>query len=316
MTDRLLYTTVVLVWGSTWLAVTFQLGPVAPDLSVAYRFALAAALLLVFCVVSRRPLRYGARDHAFMALQGLFLFCLNYILTYMAILHLASGLVAVAFSTVVIMNILLAALLFGMPVRRAALLGAALGLIGMGLIFRREIAAFDLGTAGGALGLVLALAATLSASLGMMTSLGNHRRGLPVLQANAFGMAYGAALTLAIALARGAPLAFDTSPAYLASLLYLAVFGSIVAFGCYLTLQTRIGPDRAAYANVLVPIVALALSTLFEGFTWTVSALAGVVLVLLGNLLVLTRRPHGGAGTTTRAPSTATDGSERSRHAA
>jgi drug/metabolite transporter (DMT)-like permease len=292
MVDRILYLIVVLVWGSTWLAVTFQLGPVAPELSVAYRFAIAAALLLAFCRLTGRPLRFAPRDHGFLALQGLCLFCLNYVFHYAAMLDLTSGLVAVAFSTVAVMNILFAGLFFRQPVRPRALAGAALGLAGIALVFRREVAGFG-ADPGGVLGLALALVGTVSASLGMMTSLGNYRRGLPVLSAAGYGMAYGAGFTLAIALVRGVPLAFDLSFAYVTALLYLAVFGSILAFGSFLTLQTRIGADRAAYANVLVPIVALALSTVFEGYTWSVGALAGVGLVLAGNLLVVSRsRPR------------------------
>lgn len=290
MVERLLYAATVLIWGSTWLAIRFQLGVVAPDLSVVYRFALASALLLGYCLLTRRPLHYPLRAHGFIALQGLFLFCANYILFYLAAQHVPTGLLAVVFTLILPMNVVNGALFLGAPVDRRVVIGGAIGLAGMSLLFWPEIAAFE-ASSGALLGLGLAVAATLSASLGNMVAARNLRVGLPVMQTNALGMSYGALLTLAFVVVRGAPLAFDDSIGYLASLLYLAVFGSVVAFGCYLTLVGRIGLDRAAYAMVLFPVVALALSTVFEGYRWTLFAMAGVAFILAGNLIVL-RKPR------------------------
>lgn len=290
MAERLLYAATVLIWGSTWLAIRFQLGIVPPDLSVVYRFALAGALLIGYCLLTRRPLRFPLRAHSFIALQGLFLFCANYILFYLAALHLPTGLLAVVFSTILPMNVANGALFLGAPVDRRVVIGGAIGLAGMSLLFWPEIEAFE-ASSGALVGLGLSVAATLSASLGNMVAARNLRAGLPIVQTNALGMSYGALLTLAFAVARGAPLAFDDSFGYLASLVYLAVFGSVVAFGCYLTLLGRIGVDRAAYAMVLFPVIALALSTAFEGYRWTTFGMVGVAFILAGNLVVL-RRPR------------------------
>ncbi len=287
MTNFLLYAATVLIWGSSWLAIKYQLGVVAPEVSLVYRFAIAAAVMLAFCALGRRHMRFTPGAHAMMALQGLFLFSTNYFLIYLGTQYLASGLVAVAFSTVVVMNIFGGALLLKAPIRPRVVLGAVLGLAGIAMVFWPEFETFDPGQDGG-LGLGLVLAGTLSASLGMLTSARNQKRRLPVIETNAFGMAYGVMFLWLFTLIRGSEYTFDPSFLYVGSLVFLAVPASVVAFWTYLTLLGRIGPDRAGYASVLFPIIALGLSTLFEGFEWTSAAISGMVLVLLGNVLALT----------------------------
>lgn len=289
MLDLLLYSLTVLVWGSSWLAIKYQLGVVAPEVSLVYRFAIAAAIMIVVCVAGRRPMRFPLRAHLRMAALGLFLFSTNYVFIYLGSQHLTSGLVAVAFSTVVAMNILLGALLFRAPIRPRVAVGAAVGLVGITIVFWPEIAAFDLSSAG-TLGLVLALTGTTSASLGMLTSGRAQATGLPVIQANAYGMGYGTLFLTGFCLVRGTPFDFDASFPYVTSLLFLAVLATVVGFWSYLTLLGRIGADRAAYVAVLFPIVALALSTAFEGYHWTLVAAGGIALTLLGNVMILSRR--------------------------
>ena len=289
MQNAFLYILTSLIWGSTWLGIKFQLGEVDPEISVAYRFFLAAVLLLVYSLVRRLPLRFSLRDHLFMGLQGLTLFSINYIAVYLAELYLTSGLVAVVFSVIVIFNVFLSALFLGSPIRPRVLIGAGIGIAGLALVFWPEIAGFDL-SGERALGLLLSLAGTAVASLGNIVAARNQRNSLPIVQTNAYGMAYGALFTLMVAIARGARLAFVPTFEYIASLVYLAVFGSVVAFGAYLTLLGRIGPDRAAYIAVIFPIVALILSTLFEGLQWEPLAGFGIGLVVAGNAIALTRR--------------------------
>ena len=286
--NLLLYATTVTVWGTSWLAITFQLGQVAPEASVTYRFALAALILVAFCLASGRSLRFGAKEHVWIAIQGLFLFSTNYILVYFSTQYLTSGLVAVAFSSVVVLNIMGGAVFLATPMRPRVVSGALLGIAGIGLVFGPELQSFDLSRTG-TQGLVLCLLGTLSASLGMLTSARNQRRGLPVIQTNAIGMAYGTAIMAGFTVLGGRGFGFDPSFAYTASLLYLAVFATVIAFWSHLTLLGRIGADRASYAAVLFPIIALALSTAFEGFVWTASAGLGVVMVIAGNGLVLAR---------------------------
>lgn len=222
-----------------------------------------------------------------MALQGLLLFSTNYILVYLAEGYVTSGLVAIIFSMIILMNIIFGAIFLHNPARMHVVLGAVVGLFGLAFVFWPELSSFDL-SRGRVLGLIMAFIGAISTSLGNVTSARNQRQGLPIVQTNAFGMAYGAAFMLVLALFRGAELKFDPSVGYVASLLYLAMFGSVIAFGTYLTLLGRIGPDRAAYVMVLFPIIALILSTIYEGMTWSMPQLAGVALVMLGNTIVLT----------------------------
>ncbi len=291
MQNLILYTVTVLIWGSTWLAITLQLGEVDPVLSVAYRFTLASLVLLGYCWLRRVSLRFTLRQHLFIALQGVLLFSINYLLVYLAELRMTSGLVAVIFSTLVFMNVLTGALFIGTPVRLKVLLGASIGLVGISLVFLPELSSFNLQDTG-FIGLLLALGGTLSASLGNIVAARNQRSGLPVMQTNAFGMGYGALLMFIVALLGGVTFGFEASTAYIASLLYLSIFGSVIAFGAYLTLLGRIGADRAGYVSLLFPLVALGLSTLFEGYLWSASALLGVLLVLTGNFITMTRKPR------------------------
>jgi len=266
---------------------------VHPILSVAYRYVIAAALLIGFCLARRKTLRFSPRDHLGIAAQGAFLFSLNYVLFYIAASHLTSGLLALTFSTIVLMNMLNGAWLFRFPVSGQVLAGAGLGLSGITLVFWPELTAFE-ASRETLFAIGLAIFATYLASLGNMGSVYTQRRRLPVVQTNALGMAYGAVITLAVAAGAAAAgqleFAFDASFPYVASLLYLAVFGSVLAFGAYLTLLGRIGADRAAYATVLFPLVALTISTVFEGYRWSAPAMAGTVLILVGNGLVLKAR--------------------------
>ncbi len=291
MNNILLYLATIAIWGSSWLGIKYQLGVVPPEISVLYRFIVAAALLLAWCRLRGLSLSFTWRQHVAMALVGIPLFSLNYIIFYVAAGYLTSGLVAVTFSTITVMNIGFGALLIGSPIRPRVAVGALFGLAGLSLVFWRDLAAFDTGSAS-LIGLGLSLIATAFASLGNIASARNQRAGIPVIQGNAIGMAYGALCTLIVIVLRGVPFAFDPSPLYVGGLLYLAVVATIIGFGCYLTLIGRIGADRAAYTSVVFPVVALGLSTVFEGFVWTELALAGVALILVGNVIVLARSPR------------------------
>ena len=288
MNNLVLYGLTVLFWGTSWIAITFQLGVVEPEVSIVYRFALAAAVLMGWCWFRGLPMRFGLRAHAVMVLQGALLFSLNYILFYFAVGFIPSGLASVTFSTIVGWNIMFLALFFGTPVRGRVVVGAAFGLLGMVMVFWRDVSALDL-AAGGLIGFGLALPATVIVSLGNMVSVRLQRSGLPVVQTTAYGVFYGCALTALVALGRGLPFAFEDTALYAGSLVFLAVFPTVLGFVFYLTLLGRLGADRAAYATVLFPIIALTLSTFYEDFEWTALSLAGVAVVLAGNVIVLGR---------------------------
>jgi drug/metabolite transporter (DMT)-like permease len=290
MSNLGLYTVAVLIWGSTWLVIKFQLGVVSPVVSVAWRFALAAVMLLAYSALRRRPLIFSARDHLWIALQGMLMFGLNYVGVYLAEQDLTSGLVAVVFSIVVAMNAVGMRVFFSQPIRATTVVAAFIGVAGVALVFWPEI--HDLSTSAAQLhGLELALAATAIASLGNMVAARIHRRGLPVMQINAWAMLYGAVVVALVALASRQRFSFDASWPYVASLLYLSLFGSALAFGAYLTLMRRIGADRASYTAVAIPVVALLLSSVFEQLRWQFETFTGVALCVAGNVLMLRRRP-------------------------
>ena len=288
MSNTALYVLTVLIWGSTWLAIEFQLGVVPPELSIVYRFLLASGLLLIWCKYRGLSLQFKAKYHLWFAFLGLLLFCLNYIMTYRAQVHITSALAAIVFSTMLWMNILLARVVFGIRATGKVVAGSVLGIAGIVVLFAPQVEALTL-TDTTLFGCVLAFAGAASASAGNIVSQAAQKRFLPVVQTNTWSMFYGALITGVAALAQGHELTFDATFTYIASLAYLALFGSVVAFGAYLTLIGRVGAHRAGYAMVMFPVVALALSMAFEGLALSPSIVVGTSLVLLGNLLVLNR---------------------------
>jgi drug/metabolite transporter (DMT)-like permease len=284
----MLYVMTVLIWGTTWFAIEFQLGVVAPAVSVFYRYALASLLLFAWCRYRGLGLQFGLGDHARFALLGSLLFCANYILTYYAQQHITSALSAIAFSTMLWMNILNARIFFGMKSGWRVLFGSLLGIIGIAVLFYPQIDSLSWSDAT-VYGTTLCLSGAFLASLGNMVSQSAQNKGLPIVQSNAWGMMYGAILTGVIAYGQGVPFNFDGSLSYVLSLAYLVVFGSIFAFGAYLTLLGRIGAHKAGYALVMFPVVALVLSILFEDLPFDANIVVGILLVIAGNVFILRR---------------------------
>jgi drug/metabolite transporter (DMT)-like permease len=283
------YAVTVLIWGSTWFAIKLQLSSVPSQVSVAYRFALAALILFAWCWIRRLPLKFSFREHLWLMLQGIVVFSTNYVLFYEAEKHLVSGSVAIIFSILVVFNILNNWFFFRVKPTYQVLGGAALGLLGIVLTFWYEL--FNLGSSlANVFGIGLSLVGTVCASFGNMIFARLRKDGMPIVQGNAFGMLYGTVVLFAYACFSGGKFSFDSSPSYILSLLYLSLFGSVIAFGCYLTLVGRIGADRAAYCSVLFPIVALFLSASFEGYRLNAVSGFGIVLVLAGNVLVLAHK--------------------------
>jgi drug/metabolite transporter (DMT)-like permease len=274
------------IWGSTWLAIKYQLGTVAPELSVAYRFALAAVALFAWCALTRKKLRFSLPEHGYLAALGVTLMGLNYIGIYWSERFVTSGLVAVLFSTIVFMNPVGMRLAFGTPLSPRTLIAATLGVGGVTLLFLPELDQARHGGAAG-YGVAFALGATFIACCGNLIAIRNHNAGIPTFPGTAWGMAYGAITAVIAAVARGVPWTFDSSPAYLLSLAYLSAFGSIAAFGAYLTLLKRVGGGPSAFVAIATPVIALALSTLFEGYRWTWIAALGVMLAVSGNWMAL-----------------------------
>jgi drug/metabolite transporter (DMT)-like permease len=280
-----LYLLTVLIWGTTWIAIKLQMGEVAIAASIAYRFALAAAVLFAVLLLSGRLQKLDRRGQVICLIQGLCLFCINFLCFYTASQWIHSGLIAVIFSTATLWNALNARLFFKQKIAANVLAGGALGLAGLGLLFWPELAGHA-ASRETLLGIGLSLLGTLCFSAGNLLSSLQQKAGLKPLTTNAWGMFYGALMLVAISLVNGTPFGFEWSTRYVGSLLYLAIPGSVIGFTAYLTLVGRMGPERAAYCTVLFPVVALNISVFVEGYQWTVPALFGLLLVMLGNVLV------------------------------
>jgi drug/metabolite transporter (DMT)-like permease len=281
-----LFLACVAIWGTTWLAITFQLGPVAPEISVSHRFLFAALVIAAWCRLRGLPLRFTRTEHAALALMGVAMYGISYIFVYHAELHVASGLVAIGYSASPLLSTLGMRLFFGQAVTARMALGSVLGIAGISLVYWPEFAR-PLDSGGMALGAVFTLLAVLLSTAGGLLAHRNHERKLHGWPTMAWSMGYGALSALIVALALGRSYTIDFGAPYLLSLAYLSLFGSVLTFAAWLTLVGRIGAPRASYVGVMAPVMALFVSTLFEGFLWHPLTVAGVAVSIAGNVLVL-----------------------------
>jgi drug/metabolite transporter (DMT)-like permease len=284
-----LYVATVFLWGVSWIGIHAQLGVVAPEMSVLWRFLLAALLMWGWVLATGHQVRFSLADHLRFAAVGCCLFSFNFISFYYGGLNVPSGLLSVVFSLASVFNLVLSFVVFRQKVEPRVALGGVVGVVGIGLLFWPEItgAGFN---ASALKGLGLCVMGTLFFCSGNMISTLVQRRGAPLLSATAWGMTYGCLVLLVLNLVRGNAFIIEPTAAYIGSLLYLSVGASVLAFMAYLTLLRRLGAARAGYSTVLFPIIALAVSTLVEGYQWTLLAGLGVALALCGNVLVL-RKP-------------------------
>jgi len=281
-----LFLACVAIWGTTWLAITFQLGPVAPEISVSHRFLFAALVIAAWCRLRGLPLKFTRAEHAALALMGVAMYGISYIFVYHAELHVASGLVAIGYSASPLLSTLGMRLFFGQAVTARMALGSALGIAGISLVYWPEFARpVDSGSM--ALGAAFTLLAVLLSTAGGLLAHRNYERKLHGWPTMAWSMGYGALSALIVALALGRSYTIDLSAPYLLSLAYLSLFGSVLTFAAWLTLVGRIGAPRASYVGVMAPVMALFVSTLFEGFLWHPLTVAGVAVSIAGNVLVL-----------------------------
>ncbi|GGH19635.1 membrane protein [Alsobacter metallidurans] len=286
--DLGLYAAVVFAWSTSWIAIRYQLGVVSPEVSVMWRFALASAIMFVWARASGARLAYPAAMHVRFAGLGLLLFGCNFLSFYYGGLSTPSGLLAVVFSTASLFNMLLAWPILGQRIEPRVAAGAALGLGGVFLMFAPRLLSADFG-ASAQIGFGLCILGTLFFCSGNMLSSWVQRQGVAVIPASAWGMLYGSAALGLFAWIKGDAFVIEWTLPYLGGLVWLAVVASVVAFAAYLTLLGRIGAARAGYSTVMFPVFALAISTVFEGYVWTLPAAMGLVLVLAGNVLVLRR---------------------------
>ncbi len=288
MTKRqiILFVIPSLIWGSTWYAIKFQLGDIDPLISVSYRFILAGLMLFVISLATRKNMKFSLHEHFFMFLLGLSLFGLNYWFVYKAESTLTSGIVAVIFSLLIFFNIIFNAILLKGKIKKDVFIAALLGVTGTAFLFENELNAFKLNKED-LIALLFCLGGLISASLGNIISAYKQKKNIPVFQSNAFAMLYGGITMLLSAIILRKPVSFDLSLGYSISLLYLAVFGSIISFSIYLKLLGEIGPDRSAYITLISPAIAMVFSTIFENYRWNVYAFTGLAFLFAGNYFIL-----------------------------
>lgn len=281
---------VTMIWGSTWLVIKTQLGVVPASWSVAWRFLLGGTAMLAMCLVTGKTLRLTVRQHCFALIAAVMQFALNFNLVYRAEQLVTSGLVALSFALLLVPNALLAALFLGQRITLRFALGSGLGIIGVLLLFARDLMLPGADDRTILLGLGLAIAGMLSASVANVMQATPAGRAMPLEGGLAVTMLYGGAINAGVALVLAGPPVIDLSPAYLAGLAYLGLVASALAFSLYYAMIRAIGPGPAAYTGVVIPIVAMALSTVFEAYVWSPLALLGCALALAGLVVALRSR--------------------------
>ena len=286
MPTSALYAVCILIWGTTWFAITAQIDVLAPTLGVALRFGLAAAVLFVFCLWRGLPLRFPRKVQALIVAQGLACFYASYVCVYEAERFVASGVVAVGYAASPLFGLVLARIFLGTPMSTRVAIGGVAGIAGVVLIFWHE---FTRLTASQEVlwGAELTMASVLLSTLSTIAAAGYHRLGVRGWGPLAWAMAWGAGAALVHALLAGTPWSWSWRPAFLGSLAWLALAGSIVAFGAYYALVHRVGTAKAGYVGVLTPLVALAVSSVLENFLWTGLTVAGIALAILGNVVAM-----------------------------
>jgi drug/metabolite transporter (DMT)-like permease len=289
MNNLILFTATLFCWSPTWYLIKFQLGYVDPLVSVFYRFVSASLIIFVYLIIKRKSLKFSFNRHIWFLFFGTCLYSLNYVFFYTSNTYLVSAFPAIVFSTVVIMNILGEWFYFKKKPTVNTLIGATIGMIGIIIIFNEEIFNFSFNN-GTHIGLFLALLGTFCASTGNMVHQRNLNNNFPLIQTIAFAMLYGSLITLLITQLNNTELLFEFTFRYIASLAYLSVFGSIFAFIFYLKLLEKVGPGRAGYVGVVMPVIALLISTIFENLKWQIDLIIGLPILLIGAVLVINQK--------------------------
>ena len=287
------FAAVTLIWGSTWIVITGQLGVVPPTWSVTYRFLIAGVAMLLWAVVTRQSLKLDARGIGFAALMGAFQFALNFNFVYRAEMHVTSGLVAVVFALLLVPNAVFARIFLGQRMGRQLVIGSLIAMAGVGLLFLHELRRDPTASGEIWLGIGLTFLAVLSASVANVMQATDTAKRYPMATMLGWAMLLGAAMDGTFAWITTGPPVFDSRLSYVAGVLYLGIFGSAVSFPLYFNVLRKIGPAKAAYSSVIIPVLAMLLSTVFEGYRWSLLAGAGALLAGAGLVLALrARRPN------------------------
>ena len=289
MNNFILFGITLFCWSPTWYVIKFQLGYVDPLVSVFYRFFIASIIIFIYLLIKKKNLKFSLNHHLWFLFFGICLYSLNYVFFYLSNTYLISAFPAIVFSTVVIMNILGEAFYFKKKPSLKTLTGATIGMIGIAIIFNNEIFNFSLSN-GTHIGLLLALLGTFFASTGNMVHQRNLNNNFPLIETIAYSMFYGSLATLFIIQIKGTELLFEYTFSYIASLAYLSIVGSIFAFIFYLKLLERVGAGRAGYVGVIMPVLALLISTVFESLEWQIDLILGLPILIIGAVLVINQK--------------------------
>jgi len=283
-----LFIATLLCWGPTWYIIKFQLGTVDPMVSVFYRFFLASVIILLFCIYKKINLRFSIKEHFFISILGIFLFNINYVIFYLSTQYLISGFVALCFSSILFMNVINNIIFHRSSPNIVTLIGGTIGTLGLIIIFYDEIITFEF-SSGTSYGIFLGIIATYFASLGNLISAHTSKIKLEVIPVTGLGMFYGSISLVIFLILMGNSFSFELSHQYIFSLIYLSIFGSVFGFSLYLTLIKKLGSNDAAYVAIIMPLVALVVSTFFEGLVWDLSLVLGAIMIVLGNIIILKR---------------------------
>ena len=289
MNNFILFGITLFCWSPTWYVIKFQLGYVDPLVSVFYRFLTASILIFIYLLIKKKNLIFSINHHIWFLFFGVCLYSINYVFFYLSNTYLISAFPAVVFSTVVIMNILGETFYFKKKPSIKTLIGATIGMLGIIIIFNDEIFNFNLSN-GAHIGLLLALLGTFSASTGNMVFQRNLNNNFPLIETLAYAMLYGSFVTFIITQIKGTDLLFEYSFSYVASLAYLSIVGSIFAFIFYLKLIEKVGAGRAGYVGVVMPVLALLISTIFENLEWQINLILGLPILIIGAVLVINQK--------------------------
>lgn len=283
---------VTLIWGSTWLVIRDQLGVVPPGWSVSYRFLVAGIAMFVVAAVRRERFDFDLRGWGFAAALGVTQFSLNFNFVYRAEQHITSGLVAVVFALLLVPNALFGRIFLGQRLGRQLLAGSLVAMAGVALLFLHEARSGPHGSAATLAGIGLTACAILSASIANVMQATQTARRYPMMAMLAAGMLLGSAFDATWAWATVGPPVVEWRAGYVAGILYLGLAASALAFPLYFQVIRVIGPAKSAYSSVIVPVIAMLLSTVFEGYRWSPLAAAGAALAGVGLVIALTaRRP-------------------------
>ncbi|ERS02960.1 DMT transporter permease [Acinetobacter sp. COS3] len=290
--NALLYALVVVIWGTTWIAITVQQqSGIAANVAVFWRFFISALVLFVFICLTRKLQKLTVKDHLFCMLQASCIFGFNFVCFYYAVQYISSGLEAVIFSMAVIFNTINAKLFFSQQISTRFYPAALLGLFGIVALFWHDVVGTTLNSHT-LMGIGLCVVGTYGFSLGNMISTRHQKHGLDIFTTNAYAMFYGSVLMAFISLLKQDDFFLSMPVSSVSALLYLAIFGSVIGFTAYFYLVGRIGAGKAAYSTLLFPLVALLISTVWEGYQWQINAVIGVILILCGNAIFFVKGPQ------------------------